>query len=147
MKELALFSSVVVVFLLAIPLLSYAETGQECASNCSSQCDGLGSGPDWASCIENCLKGCYDKQTGTSEAPPPTKSKINTGKPLLVAQNANYIACYKNVDMKSVLFRWCPIGSPWTATNDSRTNCYVTSEACAKAEMPQSWCIKCEGEN
>jgi len=67
-------------------------------------------------------------------------------KPIILAQNANYVACYKDVDMKSVLFRWCPVGSPWTATNDKRTLCYATSEACAKAEMPQSWCIKCEGK-
>lgn len=72
------------------------------------------------------------------------KSENNTT--LILAQNANYVACYKDVDMKSVLFRWCPVGSPWTATNDKRTLCYATSEACAKAEMPQSWCIKCEGK-
>ena len=67
-------------------------------------------------------------------------------KPLILAQNANYVACYKDVDMKSVLFRWCPVGSPWTTTNEKRAFCYATSEACAKAEMPQSWCIKCEGK-
>ena len=71
---------------------------------------------------------------------------VAQGKPLMLAQNANYVACYKDVDMKSVLFRWCPVGSPWTATNDKRTLCYATSEACAAAEMPQSWCIKCEGK-
>lgn len=64
-------------------------------------------------------------------------------KPLMLAQNANYIACYKQVDMKMVFFRWCPTGFPWTATNENRTLCYATSEACAAAEMPQSWCIKC----
>lgn len=68
---------------------------------------------------------------------------LDTNKLLMLAQNANYVACYKQVGMKMVLFRWCPIGLPWTATNDNRTNCYATSEACAKAEMPQSWCIKC----
>jgi hypothetical protein len=75
-----------------------------------------------------------------------SSDSVAHGKPLILAQNANYVACYKDVDMKSVLFRWCPTGSPWTATNDSRTLCYATSEACAEAEMPQSWCIKCEGK-
>jgi hypothetical protein len=65
------------------------------------------------------------------------------GEPPVLAQNANYIACYKQVDMKPVLFRWCPTEYPWTATADNRTLCYATSEACAAAEMPQSWCIKC----
>lgn len=50
------------VVLLAIPMVSYAETGQECASNCSSQCNPLRSGPDWASCMENCLKGAMTNQ-------------------------------------------------------------------------------------
>lgn len=59
------------------------------------------------------------------------------------AGNANYIPCYKQVGMKMVQFRWCRPSLPWTATNESRTNCYSTSEACAEAEMPQSWCIKC----
>ena len=68
---------------------------------------------------------------------------VAQGKPPMLAQNANYIACYKQVDMKPVLFRWCPPEYPWTATADNRTLCYATSEACAAAEMPQSWCIKC----
>ena len=74
---------------------------------------------------------------GSSVAP------VTHGKPFMLAQNANYIPCYKQVDMKPVLFRWCPTGYPWTATTDNRTLCYATSEACAEAEMPQSWCIKC----
>lgn len=62
----------------------------------------------------------------------------------LLAQNANYIPCYKEqADFKKLLFRWCPTGYPWTATNETRTSCYATSEECAVAEMPQSWCIKC----
>jgi hypothetical protein len=82
----------------------------------------------------------------TATASPENKSPATPaahGKPLMLAQNENYIACYKQVDMKTVLFRWCPTGYPWTATADNRTLCYATSEACAAAEMPQSWCIKC----
>jgi hypothetical protein len=66
------------------------------------------------------------------------------GSPAAPVQNANHIPCYKEqADMTKVLFRWCPRDKAWTATNQSRTNCYSTSEACAEAEMPQSWCIKC----
>jgi len=67
----------------------------------------------------------------------------SSGEPVAVAQDASYLPCYKQVGMKMVQFRWCPPSSPWTATNESRTSCYATSEACAQAEMPQSWCIKC----
>ena len=73
----------------------------------------------------------------------PSAAPATQGEPAMLAQNANYIACYKQVDMKPVLFRWCPTEYPWTATADNRTLCYATSEACAAAEMPQSWCIKC----
>lgn len=70
-------------------------------------------------------------------------SATSSDEPASPAQNENYIPCYKQVGMKMVQFRWCPPSSPWTATNESRTSCYATSEACAQAEMPQSWCIKC----
>lgn len=63
-----------------------------------------------------------------------------------IAQNDNYVGCYKEVDSKQVRFRWCAKDKPWTATNETRNFCYVSSEACAEAEMPQSWCIKCEGQ-
>jgi hypothetical protein len=167
MKKLDILSVVAAIFFLTIPMVSYAETAQECASNCVNKCSPLGSGKEYATCLENCLKRCYDKPTGVPPVPAPSKSEVSTpklyakaegrdwytidkmesqnthGKPLMLAQNATYLACYKQVDMKMVLFRWCPTGSPWTATNNNRTNCYATSEACAKAEMPQSWCIKC----
>ena len=85
--------------------------------------------------------------TAQETIPPKAMSAIHVGsigKPLMLAQNANYIPCYKTgADMKTVLFRWCRPELPYTATNDSRTNCYATSHDCAEAEMPQSWCIKC----
>lgn len=76
------------------------------------------------------------------------KSEVSTsilslGEPQMLAQNANYIPCYKQEAGKMILFRWCPNGLPYTATNNMRTTCYETSHACAEAEMPQSWCIKC----
>ena len=102
MEKFKMFPVVAVMFLLTVPMVSYAEMDQ-------------------------------------------SKSKNNGT--LILAQNANYVACYKEQsDMTKVLLRWCPVGSPWTPTNEQRAFCYATSEACATAEMPQSWCIKCEGK-
>lgn len=42
MKKLKMFSVVAVMFLLAISMVSYAETGQKCASNCVETCSGGG---------------------------------------------------------------------------------------------------------
>lgn len=58
---------------------------------------------------------------------------------------SDYIPCYKSDSnsVKEYVFRYCPTQSPWTPTNSSRNFCYATSEDCARAEMPQSWCIKC----
>jgi hypothetical protein len=60
-----------------------------------------------------------------------------------LAQMDEYIPCYKDKDGKTVVFRRCRRTSPWTPTNEMRNFCYSTAEDCAKAEMPQSWCIKC----
>ena len=65
----------VFVVLLALPMVSYAETAQECASNCVNKCAPLGSGKEYATCSENCLKGCYDKPSGVPDVPPPRPAK------------------------------------------------------------------------
>jgi hypothetical protein len=59
------------IVLLTLPMASFAETAQECASNCVKQCQSLGSGKEYATCLENCLKGCYDKPSGIPDVPPP----------------------------------------------------------------------------
>jgi hypothetical protein len=48
----------VFVALMAMPFVYCAEAWADCGSDCSGQCDHLGSGPAWAACMENCLKGC-----------------------------------------------------------------------------------------
>jgi hypothetical protein len=133
---------------LVLPIVSYAETAQEYASDCVNQCQSLGSGKEYAACVQNCLQECYDKPSDVSDVPPPQSAypqqeKTENNTSIILAQNENYIACYKDVDMKPVLFRWCPTEFPWTATTENRTNCYVTAEACMEAEWPQGWCIKC----
>lgn len=100
MKKLAMFSVVAVIFLFTIPMVSYAETGEKCAADCVDKCSPLGSGKEYATCLENCLKGCYDKPTGIPEVPPPTpanpskiKSENNSSKPSAEAgtEKANMI--------------------------------------------------------
>ncbi len=144
--------SIFFIYLFAVMSMSFVycvAAWADCGSDCVDKCKSYGSGKGYADCMENCLKSCLDndppKVPSVPEPKPvtPPEKKSESNKMIILAQNANYVACYKNVDMKSVLFRWCPIGKPWTPTNDSRNLCYTTSEDCAKAEMPQSWCIKC----
>lgn len=156
MKRLEVISLAVAAFILAIPMVSHAESAQQCASACVETCSGGGAQRDddaYKNCLHKCLEGCKDKDSGIPDVPPPTpverrQSESKSNEFIILAQNANYVACYKEADdLRMVRFRWCPVGSPWTPTNETRNFCYETSEACASAEMPQSWCIKCEGGN
>jgi len=151
MKKGILFMAFVAI--LIMPFVYCAETWADCGSDCANKCAHHGSGKDYAACMENCLKGCLDNDP--PEVPPvpepkpvtPSEKSSKNKNMIILAQNENYVACYKDVDMKPVLFRWCPTGKPWTPTNENRNFCYATSEACANAEMPQSWCIKCENRS
>lgn len=69
---------VTVLALLALPAVCYAESGQQCASNCVYGCEHLGSGQEYATCLQNCLKGCYDKPTGVPDVPPPSRGSLGT---------------------------------------------------------------------
>lgn len=73
MEKFEILSLVAVIFLLATPMVSYAETGQECAANCVNKCSVFGSGKTYETCLENCLKGCYGN-------PPQKRSEINSSK-------------------------------------------------------------------
>lgn len=137
----------VFVALLAIPMTSYAEASgnwEGMSLNDSSNKDDQSQAPSKA---EDSTPSLYARAAVTeSYAIDEKESRNPHGKALMFAQNANNVPCYKEVDMKDVLFRWCPAGKPWTPTNEKRSFCYSTSEACAEAEMPQSWCIKCENQ-
>ena len=78
---------------------------------------------------------------GQSETP----LKLGWPSPQYLLGASDFIPCYKEESnsMKKILFRHCPKRSPWTPTHKIRNFCYATSEDCARAEMPQSWCIKC----
>ena len=107
-----------------VPNLAQASAGQDEPA--------FGSYPAAGGCIS--AKGILNRWT---------QSRWSKEKPML--GSSDYIPCYKS-DSNSVrnyVFRYCPNRSPWTATNSSRNICYSTSEDCARAEMPQSWCIKC----
>lgn len=133
----------------AMLFVDCADAWADCGSDCARKCSRHGSGKDYAACMEHCLKECLDKDPPTVPPVPepkpvtPSGKKSQNVKEIILAQNENYVACYKVVDYKPVLFRWCPTGKPWTPTNETRNFCYVTSEECAKREMPQSWCIQC----
>jgi len=150
MRKSILFTVFAVI--LAVLFFYGAEVWADCGSDCAKKCAHHGSGKDYAACVQSCLKGCLDNDP--PEVPPvpepkpvtPSEKSSESKKVIILAQNENYVACYKDVDMKPVLLRWCPTGKPWTPTNEKRNFCYATSEDCAKAEMPQSWCIKCEGK-
>lgn len=44
----------------------------DCGSNCSAQCDYLGSGPDWAQCMNACLDECLaNDPPAVPDVPPP----------------------------------------------------------------------------
>ena len=62
---------IMLVALLELPMAPYAQTAQECASNCAKKCYSLGSGKEYATCLENCLKRCYGKPSGIPDVPPP----------------------------------------------------------------------------
>jgi hypothetical protein len=166
MKKLKMFSVVAVIFLLAIPVVSYAETGQECASDCVNKCAPLGSGKEYATCLENCLKGCYDKPTGIPEVPPPTpanppktKSENNSSKPSAEAGTEKE-SMITNIVVASVfddLDQPCYVGGKYVG-NCSRNKpyynafsgeCYPTLEDCKKADgdlekvQGSGGCVRC----
>ncbi len=168
MKKLLLFLVVAVMFLLATPILSYAESGQECASNCSDQCDYLGSGPEWAACTESCLKGCMDEDTGIPDVPPPTpvdpsESKLDLNssgtcvafgseKETVVA-NANIMVASSSDDLDQACYAGgeyvgnCSRSKPYH--NVFNGECYATLQDCKKADgdlesVPGSGgCVRC----
>ncbi|PIV66767.1 MAG: hypothetical protein COS10_04535 [Nitrospirae bacterium CG01_land_8_20_14_3_00_44_22] len=164
-RKLKMFSVVAVIFLLAIHMVSYAETGQECASNCSSQCNSLGSGPAWASCMENCLSGCYDKPTGIPDVPPPTpvdpsKTKSDLNSSMHSAEAGMKKESVMNIVVASsrdVLDQPCYMGGKY-AGNCSLNKpyyhvltgeCYSTLKDCKEADgdlasVPGSGgCVRC----
>lgn len=136
-----------------------------CEEACSGQCEYLGSGPEWAACMESCVRDClrYDppevptvpepvpegpgdipSDQDNLQEPSPDHVRQDSLHRRVVAQNENFVPCYKEKDFKQVLFRWCPKDKPWTPTHEMRNFCYSTLEDCAAAEMPQTWCIRCE---
>lgn len=159
MKKLKMFFVVTVIFLLTIPIVSYAETGQECASNCSRQCESLGSGPAWASCIENCLKGCMDKPTGIPEVPPPTpvdpsktKSDTEVQKAVTLSSSENYQGTNGGTFLLALGEKLCcydkgrEIGRCFEMTpylNVLNGECYSTREACKESAGGYDFCFTC----
>jgi hypothetical protein len=136
---------IVVFTLLAIPTSSYAETYNNCESKGTSGCSNKN---DKGKLKAEASASGLDARVASmdSNTVSEKESQDPRGKVLMSSQNETRVPCYKEVDMKDVLFRWCPAGKTWTPTNEKRNFCYETSEACAEAEMPQSWCIQCKNK-
>ena len=162
MKELKMFSVVAVMFLLAIPMVSYAETGQKCASNCVETCSDGGRNKNdnaYKNCLSNCLKGCYDKPIGIPEVPPPTpvnpsktKSDAEVQKAFTLSSSENYQEtnegtfllalgeklCYYD---KGRLIGRCHELTPYF--NVLNGECYATREDCKESAGGYDFCFTC----
>jgi hypothetical protein len=90
MKKHAVTFMIVIVFIFASVMVSYTGAEGDCGSNCSSQCDHLGSGPEWAKCMENCLRGCLNNNPpNVPPVPSPTPVKPSGSKSDLKNFNSN----------------------------------------------------------
>lgn len=145
-----------------IPMVSYAETGQECASDCVETCSVGGTNKDdnlYKNCLSNCLKGCMDKDTGIPEVPPPTpadpsktKSDTEVQKAFTFCSSENYqeittgtfllalgekLCCYD----KGRLIGRCHELTPYF--NVLNGECYETREACKESAGGYDFCFIC----
>lgn len=166
MKKFAMFSAVAIIFLLAVPMMSYAETGEKCAADCVDKCSSLGSGKEYATCLENCLNGCYDKPTGIPEVPPPTpvdtsmeKSDLNSLKSsteagteimsdvMIIAAASGFDDLDQPCYVGGKVAHYCSRNSPYY--NAFSDECYSTLQDCKKADgdlesAPGSGgCVRC----
>lgn len=133
----------VFVTLLVLPMVSYAD----CASDCVNKCSPLGSGKEYATCLENCLKGCYDEPS-VPDVPPPQpasrrKSDLNNLKTcaeveaneeiditdlVLAALSDNDLPCYAGGKYVGN----CSRAEPYYNVFDGE--CYSTLNECKKAD-------------
>lgn len=159
MKKMKVFYLVAVLALLAVSVVSYAETAQKCASDCVNKCAPLGSGKEYATCLENCLKGCYDKPSGVPDVPPPQpanpsqkKSEIENFK-LYAKADKNETCAHKEKssgdsccqNTRGDTLGYCPEGYPIYkhVSSDACPNgkCYKYRDDCMKAGF--GFCYTC----
>ena len=139
------------IIFLALPMASYAETAQECSSNCVKQCHPLGSGKEYATCLENCLKGCYDKPSGIPDVPPPKPAPKkpeadirDDAKVLSVLKITDKLCCY---DDRRIRVGKCDQLYPFFHVLNGQ--CYSTLEECkehdgdANRKTGMGFCIQC----
>ena len=92
-KKYTMVFMIMIIFMFATTLVSYTEAGGNCGSNCSKQCEHLGSGPEWARCVENCLKECLKNDPPpVPPVPPPTPVDPSKSKSDLQNFNSNFYA-------------------------------------------------------
>jgi heat shock protein HslJ len=60
--------------------LAFVPAAADCGSACSASCDALGSGPEWAGCMEDCLDQCLaNDPPEVPDVPPPTPVEEESG--------------------------------------------------------------------
>lgn len=163
MKKELMFT--VLVAVLAVPMVSHAETAQECASNCVEQCSGGGTVKDddiYKNCLHSCLNGCYGKPTGVPDVPPPTpvpsSSKSGLDSSMLCAEMETestgkivVASAYDDFDLPCYVggkyVRNCSRNKPYY--NAFNGDCYATLDDCKKADGDMSsasgsgGCVRC----
>lgn len=150
----------VFVSLLAVPIVSYAD----CASDCVNKCAPLGSGKEYATCLENCLKGCYDTPP-VPDVPLPTPANLSQEKSDLNNSNTcTEVDANEEISITDLLFaalsdkdQPCYVGGKYVG-NCSRLNpyynvfsggCYSTLEKCKEKDgdlnslYGSGGCVRC----
>ena len=118
MKKHTVMFILVIVFICMSGMMSYTEAEEGCGSYCSSQCEHLGSGPEWAKCTENCLKECLkNNPPNVPTVPPPTPVKPSGSKSDLGDFNPS---SYVNTEQDKVSTTIVALG-----LDDNDQPCYV----------------------
>jgi hypothetical protein len=153
-----MFSVVAVIFLLTIPLASYAETLAECETKCIKHCGSGGKDDEsFNGCMKVCMAQC--KPTGSRNLQEPSKSDLNSSKPCAEAGTEKE-SVTKNIVVASVLDdldQPCYVGGKYVR-NCSRNKpyynvfsgeCYPTLQECKKADgdlasvQGSGGCVRC----
>jgi hypothetical protein len=146
--------AVICVFTTAI--VYYAEAGEKCAADCVGKCSHHGSGKDYAACVENCLKGCFDKPTGIPPVPEPKPVTPSKPKSDLKNFNSNFCANAEKESASSTIVvasasddkdQPCYVGGKYVGNcsrnkpyyNAFNGECYATLKDCGGS----SSCVRC----
>jgi hypothetical protein len=152
MKKYTMVFMIIIIFMFATTLISYTEAGGNCGSNCSKQCEHLGSGPEWARCVENCVKECLKNDPPpVPPVPPPTPVKPSGSKSELKNFNSNSYANTEQDEVSATIVvasgledndQPCYVGGKYVRDCSIKKRylhvlsdeCYATVEECKKQD-------------